>query len=145
MSLLEIAIQIALSAHGGETDKAGRPYILHPLTLMLQMDTEAEMIVAVLHDVVEDSEVTPDELAAAGFPADVLAALALLTHDTAAVPYDDYIAAIAEGDTIAHALARKVKRADLAHNMDVRRLPEVTLRDLGRLEKYRRAWDRLNQ
>jgi len=145
MSDLETAIRIALDAHAGESDKAGQPYILHPLTLMLQMDTEEAMIVAVLHDIVEDSDVTPEQLAAAGFSADVLAALALLTHDTAAVPYDDYIAAIASDDTPAHALARKVKLADLAHNMDVRRLPEVTLRDLGRLEKYRRAWKTLSR
>jgi len=145
MSLLETAIRIALDAHAGQEDKAGRPYILHPLTLMLQMDTEEEMIVAVLHDVVEDSNVTLDELATAGFPPDVLAALALLTHDTAAVSYDDYIAALLAADTPAHRLARKVKRADLAHNMDVRRLPEITLADLGRLSKYRRAWAALSE
>lgn len=140
MTPLETAIRIALDAHAGETDKAGRAYILHPLTLMLQMDTAEAMIVAVLHDVVEDSDVTPADLAAAGFSADVLAALALLTHNTATVTYEDTIAAIAAGDSPAHRLALQVKRADLAHNMDVRRLPELTLRDLGRLEKYRRAW-----
>lgn len=140
MSLIETALRIALDAHAGQEDKAGRPYILHPLTLMLQMDTEEEMIVAVLHDVVEDSAVTFDDLAAAGFSTDVLAALALLTHSTSDVAYDDYIAALLANDTPAHRLARKVKRADLAHNMDVRRLPEVTLADLGRLSKYRRAW-----
>lgn len=141
MSLLEIAIRIALEAHAGETDKAGRPYILHPLTLMLQMTTEEAMIVAVLHDVVEDSDVTLDDMARAGFGEDVLAALALLTHDTAAVAYDDYIAALA-----ANSLARVVKLADLAHNMDMRRLPaEVTLKDWGRLAKYRQAWEYLSR
>lgn len=140
-SRLERAIQIALEAHAGETDKAGQPYVLHPLTLMLQMDSEEARIVAVLHDVVEDSAVTLDDLAAAGFSNAVLTALALLTHDTAAVAYDDYIAALSSNP-----LARKVKLADLAHNMDVRRLPaEMTLTDWGRLSKYRRAWEVLNR
>lgn len=140
-TLLETAIRIALDAHAGETDKAGQPYILHPLTLMLQMRTDEERIVAVLHDVVEDSAVTLDDLARAGFGAAVLEALALLTHDTAATAYDDYIAALA-----GNPLARAVKLADLAHNMDVRRLPaEMTLQDWGRLSKYRRAWAYLSR
>jgi len=135
MNLLEKAIQIALEAHAGATDKTGRPYILHPLHLMMQMETEEEMITAVLHDVVEDSSLELSDLEAVGFPESVLKALALLTHDAAAVPYDEYVAAIR-----GNALARRVKLADLAHNMDVRRLPTLTEKDWGRLQKYRRAW-----
>jgi (p)ppGpp synthase/HD superfamily hydrolase len=140
MSQLEKAIALAVDAHAGQVDKAGRPYILHPLRLMLQMETEAEMITAVLHDVVEDTAVTLDELRALGFPETVLAALALLTHHTADTGYDEYIAAIKPDP-----LARRVKLADLAHNMDVRRLPELTLKEWGRLEKYRRAWVTLSE
>jgi (p)ppGpp synthase/HD superfamily hydrolase len=138
MSLLEQAIRIALDAHAGAVDKAGQPYILHPLTLMLGMASDDERITAVLHDVVEDSGVTLDDLATAGFSPRVLAALALLTHDKDE-PYLDYIAAIA-----ADPLARAVKLADLRHNMDVRRLPpELGARDFERLATYRLAWERL--
>lgn len=139
MSQLEKAIRIALEAHAGETDKAGRPYILHPLRLMLQMETDEEMMTAVLHDVVEDSNVTFDDLRREGFPEPVLAALQLLTHDRSRVGYEDYVAAIKPNP-----LARKVKLADLAHNMDLRRLPaQITVLDFGRLAKYRLAWETL--
>lgn len=139
-NLLETALAIALEAHRGVLDKSGRPYILHPLYLMWQMDTEVEMVTAVLHDVVEDSAYTLDDLAAAGIPPRALAALALLTRE----PDDDYEAYV---DAIAaNPLARKVKLADLAHNMDVRRLPNpLTPKDLARLEKYHRAWDVLTR
>ena len=82
MNLLEKAISVALEAHENVVTRSGRPYILHPLRLMLQMDSEEEMITAVLHDVVEDSEFTLDDLAAMGFPDPVLGALVLLTHNT---------------------------------------------------------------
>jgi (p)ppGpp synthase/HD superfamily hydrolase len=140
MSSLEQAIRIALDAHAGAVDKAGQPYILHPLTLMLGMASNEERITAVLHDVVEDSGVTLDELAQAGFSPRVVAALELLTHD-ADQPYEEYVAAIA-----ADPLARTVKLADLRHNMDVRRLPpELSERDLERLATYRLAWEQLSE
>lgn len=137
--LLDKAIAIAVEAHTGQTDKAGRPYILHPLHLMMQMDTDEERITAVLHDVVEDSEMTLADLRNAGFPAPVLDALALLTHDKSQLSYDAYITAVQ-----ANPLARRVKMADLIHNMDVRRLTEIREKDLQRLVKYRRAWQKLN-
>ena len=136
MHLVEKAIAIAVAAHAGEMDKEGKPYILHPLRLMMQMETAAEMITAVLHDVVEDTPITLADLGQEGFPEVVLEALALLTHDTASSSYEDYVAAIKPNP-----LARKVKLADLAHNMDVRRLPQMGMKDFGRLEKYRHAWD----
>ena len=136
-NLLEKAIALAVEAHAGQFDKAGNPYILHPLHLMLQMETENERITAVLHDIVEDTAVTMDDLANLGFPPAVLAALGLLTHDPA-VPYDDYILQVK-----ANPLARCVKLADLAHNMDIRRLKNPTAKDWSRLAKYRQAWDML--
>jgi (p)ppGpp synthase/HD superfamily hydrolase len=140
MALVEKAIALAVAAHAGEVDKQGKPYILHPLRLMMQMETAEEMITAVLHDVIEDTPITLEALGQQGFPEAVLEALALLTHDTAGASYEEYIAAIKP-----NSLARKVKLADLTHNMDVRRLPEMGLKEYGRLEKYRRAWDMLQE
>jgi (p)ppGpp synthase/HD superfamily hydrolase len=137
LSQLEKAIAIALQAHEGATDKTGQAYILHPLRLMMQMDSEEEQITAVLHDVVEDSTITLEDLADAGFSKNVLEALALLTHDKGLVSYADYIVGISENP-----LARKVKIADLEHNMDIRRLQApLSEADLERLSKYRRAWE----
>ena len=139
MNLLEKAISVALEAHENIVTRSGRPYILHPLRLMLQMDSEEEMITAVLHDVVEDSEFTLDDLAAMGFPDPVLDALALLTHDKEKSSYENYILALKQNP-----LAVRVKLADLTHNMDIRRLPTpLRRRDLDRLAKYRRAWKTL--
>ena len=141
MNLLEQAIKVAVEAHAGETDKAGFPYMLHPLHLMLQMDTEVEMMTAVLHDVIEDTSVTLDDLAQQGFPDEVLTALQYLTHNTATTSYEDYITALKSNP-----LARKVKLADLAHNMDIRRLPvPLTMKDHGRLDRYRQAWAQLTE
>lgn len=137
MSQLEKAIAVALQAHEGVRDKSGRPYILHPLHLMMQMDTEEAQITAVLHDVVEDSDVTLEDLAESGFSTSVLDALALLTHDKESMAYEDYIKGIRGNE-----LARQVKLADLAHNMDPRRLQAPLVeQDLERLKKYRLAWD----
>lgn len=132
-SLIERAIAIALTAHSGQVDKAGAPYILHPLRLMVQMDTEDEQLAALLHDVVEDSDLTLDDLRDEGLPESVLAALALLTHQ-AGEDYEDYVRRIADNP-----LARKVKLADLADNMRLDRIPNPTPKDLERLEKYRGA------
>lgn len=108
--------------------------MLHPLRLMLQFKISEAMIVAVLHDVVEDSEVTFADLAEAGFSERVVAMLRLLTHakDT---PYMDYIRALGSDP-----LARKVKLADLADNMDLTRIAEPTEKDLARLKRYAEAY-----
>lgn len=135
MNLLEHAIAIALDIHSGQQDRYGRPYILHPLHVMLQMDTREEMIAAVLHDVVEDSETTLDDLRAQGFPEEVLLAVDLLTHDKSAMSYDAYVQRLKPNP-----IARKIKLADLQHNMDIRRLRRVKPDDAARLEKYHRAW-----
>lgn len=138
MNLLEKAIGLALRVHQGQRDRYGRPYILHPLHVMLQMDSEREMIAAVLHDVVEDSDTTLDDLRAEGFPADVLEAVRLMTHDKGAVSYEAYVNRLRPNNT-----ARKIKLADLEHNMDIRRMDRVRSEDVERLEKYRRAWETL--
>jgi (p)ppGpp synthase/HD superfamily hydrolase len=139
MNLLEKVISFALEAHTGHTDKTGRPYILHPLHLMSQMDTDEERMAAVLHDVIEDTNHTLADIAALGVPQTVLEALTLLTHDDKDTPYLDYVRALKP-----HPLARKIKLADLRHNMDIRRLSTITDKDAARLERYRQAWALLN-
>lgn len=134
MTLLERAIEIALRAHAGQVGKDGSPYILHPLRLMSRMETDEERIVAVLHDVVEDSEVTFEDLRAIGFSETVLEALQLLTHDKS-TPYEEYVERIKP-----HPLARKIKLADLEDNSNLRRLTHVEEKDLQRVKKYHRAW-----
>lgn len=139
MSLLERAIELAVHYHKGQQDKQGQPYILHPLHLMMQMQNEAEMITAVLHDTIEDTPLTLNDLREEGFPEAVLTALALLTHDKT-VPYLTYIKQIK-----ANPLARAVKQADLTHNMTLQRLPQLTEKDQMRLAKYHRAWQLLQE
>lgn len=137
MSTIDRAIQIATKAHAGQTRRNGEPYILHPLRVMLRQETPEAMIVAVLHDVAEDTVVSLDDLRREGFGEEIMMALALLTHD-AAVPYNDYIERIA-----ANPLAVAVKLADLQDNMDISQLPVLGDRDRERLAKYHRAWKRL--
>jgi (p)ppGpp synthase/HD superfamily hydrolase len=135
MSLLERAITIALDAHRGQFDRNGRPYILHPLHVMMQMDTVPEKIAAVLHDVIEDSEMTLDDLRNEGFSEEVLSAVDLMTHDKDQTPYDDYVRRLKP-----NAMARKIKLADLQHNMDMRRMDKLGEADFVRFQKYLRAW-----
>ena len=139
MSNLEKAIQIAVNAHTGQTRKNGTPYVLHPFRVMFRQTSEAAMIVGVLHDVVEDTDVTLDDLREAGFEAPIIQALALLSH-AEATPYEEYIKRIA-----CNPLARSVKLADLEDNMDLREIPQVAERDLSRTMKYHRAWKRLTR
>lgn len=134
MATLEKAIEIAVNAHRGQTDKAGRPYILHPLHLMQQFEELDTMMVAVLHDSVEDSDLTLDDLTVAGFSSDVVGAIDALTH-RAGESYDQYLQRVQS-----HPLATRVKLADLQHNMDIRRMSEMHERDLERLAKYHKAW-----
>ena len=128
------AIKIAFEAHEGQKDKSGLPYILHPLHVAEQMHDENSTIVALLHDVVEDTSWTLEDIAARGFGPEVTEALRLLTHDDA-VPYLDYVRALKDNP-----IARKVKLADLRHNSDLSRLDrEPTERDLARIRKYQKA------
>lgn len=120
-------------AHEGQFDKGGHPYYLHPQSVALMGKTEDEMIVGYLHDVIEDTKYTFDDLKSLGINDNCLEALKLLTHDNQ-VSYDDYIKKIKLND-----LARKVKINDLTNNMDLTRLNNVTQKDLERLEKYKRS------
>lgn len=135
MNDIEKAISIAVQAHSGQIDKAGMPYVLHPLRLMLRQDSSEAMIVAVLHDVVEDTDVTIDQLAEAGFSNAVLEAISMLTHDKN-IPYMDYIMGLASND-----LARQVKITDLSDNMDLSRIPNPQEKDYVRLKKYKVAYE----
>ena len=136
MHAIERALAFALQVHEGQTDRAGLPYILHPLYLMMQVETEMEKLAAILHDTIEDSERTLADIEALEMPAVVVRAVALLTHDRANVPYLDYVRRLRPDP-----IARRVKLADLQHNMDIRRLPEVTEQDLARFVNYRQAWE----
>ena len=140
MNQLEKAIAIALRVHAGQTDRYGRPYILHPLHVMMEMDSETEMTAAVLHDVIEDSETTLEDLRNEGFSADVLEAVRLMTHDKGETSYEAYVRELKP-----NRIARKIKLADLRHNMDIRRMDRVQEKDMARLEKYRAAWEILTE
>lgn len=136
-NLTRKAMNIAYNAHMGQVDKVGVPYIFHPIHLAEGMDSEYSCCVALLHDVVEDTDVTLDELRK-DFPNEVVEAVRLLTYDSS-VPYMDYVKQIKENE-----LARRVKIADLCHNSDSTRLEVVTDIDLERMEKYRKALEYLN-
>lgn len=137
MSDLEKAILLAVQSHQGQKDKSGATYILHPLRVMLRMSSDEERIVAVLHDVVEDTPTTLEDLRNEGFSEKILDALDCLTRREGE-PYEDFIQRIK-----ANSIARKVKLADLEDNMDVRRLPDLREKDLERLKKYERSWKEL--
>ena len=127
------ALCLCFEAHKEQKDKSGLPYVFHPFHLAEQMVTEETTVVALLHDVVEDTDYTLADLDAMGFPKAVLDALALLTHDPS-VEYMDYVRAIRPNP-----IARAVKLADLRHNSDLSRLDTATEKDLARREKYRQA------
>jgi len=127
------AMQLAYLAHHGQLDRSGVPYIFHPLHLAEQMQTESEIVAALLHDVVEDTSVSLADLAQAGFSPEVIDAVQLLTHDKC-VPYMDYINALKENP-----IARVVKLADLKHNSDLTRLKDHSEKTRERLEKYAAA------
>jgi (p)ppGpp synthase/HD superfamily hydrolase len=139
MSLLEKAIAIAVKAHRGTRDKSGLPYILHPLRMMCRLQTEDEQIVAILHDVVEDTDWTFKDLAREGFPKRIIEPLKCLTKREGE-PYDEFVQRAAS-----HPVARRVKLADLEDNMDVRRIGPVGPKDAARLSKYVRAWNTLTK
>ena len=138
MSTLERAIEIAVEAHRGQVDKAGCEYVEHPLRVMASGRTLEEKIVGVLHDVVEDSDWTFARLEAEGFSADVVEALRCVTKLSSDEPYDRFIARIKKNP-----LAVAVKLNDLTDNMDVRRLPYISDKDVKRLKKYLKAYKQL--
>ena len=127
------ALKLCFKAHKNQTDKSGMPYVFHPFHLAEQMPDELTTVTALLHDVVEDTPYTLDDLRAMGFPEKVIGALTLLTHDPA-IPYLDYVAEIRSNP-----IATAVKLADLRHNSDLTRLDNPSDKDLARVEKYRKA------
>ena len=136
---LERAIEIAVSAHKGQLDKGGSPYILHPLSVMMALNSEDEKIVGVLHDVVEDNEAwTFEGLEIEGFSISVIEALKSVTKLSENEDYDDFITRCIGND-----IGRKVKIADLRHNLDATRIDKIGERDIDRLNKYKRAHARI--
>ena len=138
--ILDRAKAIATSAHEGQVDKAGKPYIEHPLRVMNMGKTVEEKIVGVLHDVVEDSEWTFEMLEKEGMPKEVVDAIKCVTKLSEDEDYDHFIARVKTNP-----LAVKVKLNDLKDNMDITRLGKVTEKDLPRLNKYIRAYKQLTE
>lgn len=127
------ALKICFEAHKEQVDKSGMPYVFHPFHLAEQMEDEKTTIVALLHDTIEDTDYTFDDLIKLGFEDDVTEVLKLITH-VDDVPYMEYIAKIKDNP-----IARKVKLADLRHNIDLSRLEVVDEKALNRKEKYVQA------
>ena len=128
----ELALQIAKEAHAGQVDKAGKDYILHPITVASYMDTDVEKTIAYLHDVLEDTSVTVDELRN-HFSNEIVDTVITLTHRKDE-SYFEYIQRISKSK-----LAKKVKVADLLHNLDITRIKEPSKQDYERLEKYKKS------
>ena len=150
MSDLQSAIQIAVLAHAGQTDKGGNPYILHPLRVMQSLKTTDEMIVGVLHDVVEDCSeegYTFEYLEGKGFSTEIIEALRSVTKTPAEeatmkqlsgdAKIDAYLEFVSRA--IANPIGKRVKRADIFDNLNVQRIGELTPKDLARLNQYKRA------
>ena len=137
-SMVDLALSIARKAHEGQLDKAGVDYIEHPIYVASQVDTEEEKAVALLHDVIEDSPFTAEELLLAGLPETVVTAVQILSKKKGQ-DYQTYLKTVKSNP-----LARAVKLADLKHNSDLSRLENITDKDLERLEKYKKAIDYLS-
>lgn len=131
--MTKVALKLCFEAHKDQIDKSNMPYVFHPFHLAEQMQDEETTIVALLHDVVEDTDYTLEDLRAMGFSNRVLEAIALMTH-APEVPYMDYVAQIKTNP-----IAKAVKLADLRHNGDMSRLDFVTPYDEIRAEKYKNA------
>jgi len=132
-TLLEKAIELAVESHSGQKDKGGSPYILHPLRLMMKMDNVSEMIVAVLHDVVEDTVLTLDHLKEKGFSERELSAIDHLTRRKRE-SYTKFIKRVKEDP-----IAVRVKLVDIEDNLDIKRLNMLTKKAIKRLKKYRKS------
>ncbi len=137
--ILQVAISLARTHHAGQVDKAGKPYIDHPMRVMSNLDSVEEKIVGVLHDTIEDTELTLDTLREKGFSQPILSALDAITKRSGE-SYEDYLQRV-----MADRLALKVKIADMTDNMDMSRIPHPTGKDYKRLEKYKKTLPRLQQ
>lgn len=131
--LYETAQKIAGEAHCGQVDKGGKPYICHPLAVAASLEKTEHKIVGLLHDVLEDTTVTAEDLKQYGFPDEIIHSVQVMTKQPG-MPYPDYLALV-KGD----ACARCVKIADIRHNMEISRIANPTEKDYLRLEKYKQA------
>ena len=135
--LYDKALRIAMRAHEGQKDKAGQDYVTHPIRVAERCDDLRAKVVALLHDTIEDSDVTADYLREEGFTEEIVEAVLAVTRREGE-DYEAYVRRAAQNE-----LGRIVKLADLEDNMDIRRLPELTDKDVERLRKYLRAWQEL--
>lgn len=133
------AMKLCFKAHKEQVDKSGIPYVFHPIHLAEQMEDEDTTVVALLHDVIEDTEYTIKDLEDMGFNQNVTAAISLMTH-AEGVPYMDYVAQIKENP-----IAKIVKLVDLKHNSDISRLDTVDAKAMARVEKYAKAIQLLSE
>ncbi len=133
MATLERAIEIAAKAHSGQLDKGGHPYILHPIRIMLNVTTPQEQITAVLHDVIEDTEITAEDLLREGFSEEVVQAIQALTKKKGESRLD------AAKRTVLNPIARVVKIADVTDNMDISRIAHPNEKDMARLQEYKKV------
>ena len=131
---LERAIQIAVEAHAGVKDKGGKAYILHPISVMMRCETDDEKTVAILHDVVEDTDWTFEALREEGFTEKIIEALKTVTKHSEDEDYDEFIQR-----SLKNEIGSKVKIADLRENLDVTRIGELNEKDVERINKYKRA------
>lgn len=139
MDLIELSLEIALSAYKGQKDKAGETYILHPLRIMAKMGSKEEKSVALLHDVIEDSEYCASDLINKGVPKNVVDAVLALTK-TKGESYELFIERV-----LKNSLASKIKVADIEDNINVLRLKSLNDKDLERIAKYHKAWNKLKE
>ena len=130
----QIALELAVEKHKNQTDKAGNPYILHPLHVMENVNSKEGKIVAILHDIIEDTDVTEDYLLKIGLSKRIVDAVVALTRSED-IDYQEYIKTLSSNP-----LAKEVKLADLEHNMDLKRLPTLEEKDLDRNRKYQIAY-----
>ncbi|ADE39518.1 HD domain-containing protein [Candidatus Puniceispirillum marinum] len=137
---LERAIQIAVEAHAGAKDRGGKAYILHPISVMMRCETDEEKIVAILHDVVEDTDWTFEALREEGFTETIIEALKTVTKHSEDEDYDEFVQR-----SLKNEIGRKVKIADLRENLDVTRIGELTDKDIERINKYKRALKTLTE
>lgn len=135
----KLALKIMYDKHKDQVDKSGMPYVFHPFTVAQSMDDEDSTIVALLHDVLEDTDTTVEELLQYGFNDEVIEALKFLNHDKS-VDYYEYVRNVSN-----NSLAAKVKKSDIMHNSDLTRLNSITDEDLKRVEKYKVSLDILNE
>ena len=139
MSTLEKAIALAATQHAGQLDKGGQPYILHPLRLMLQFSNPTLQIIAVLHDILEDTSTTAEDLEALGFSAEIIQAIQALTKQTGESRLE------AAKRTALNPLATQVKYVDVLDNMNLTRINNPTARDFARLEEYKEVLEIIKQ